>query len=79
MNFDIQNVCGQCYDGVVIMVGEKIGVVMQIKFVNGKCLYIYCYGYVLNLVVVDVIKLVKCMSDVFDIVREIGKLVKKLL
>jgi hypothetical protein len=57
--------------------GEKTGVATQIKALNGKCLYTHCYGHALNLAVADAIKLVKCIGDSLDTVREIAKLVKQ--
>ena len=77
MNLNIQRARVQCYDGAATMAGEKTGVATQIKTINGKCLYTYCYGHALNLAVADYIKSVPCISDALDTVREIGKLVKK--
>ena len=59
------------------MAGERTGVATQIKTINGKCLYMHCYGHALNLAVAHCIKSVPCINDSLDTVREIGKLVKK--
>ena len=50
---------------------------MQIKTINGRCLYTHCYGHALHLAVADCIKSVPCISDSLDTVCKIGKLVKK--
>ena len=39
MNLRLQDARGQCYDGAAVMAGAKTGVAMQIKAINGKCLY----------------------------------------
>ena len=77
MNPKIQNARGQCYDGAATMAGKKKGVATQIKAINRKCLYTHCYGHALNLAVADAVKSVKCIGDALEVVREIGKLVKK--
>ena len=79
MNLDIMNARGQCYDGASTMRGHRTGVVPAIKSINEKCLYTHCYGHALNLAVSDAIKGVKVLSDAFDTVKEICKLVKKSL
>ena len=61
----------------LLWLGKKTGVATQIKALNSKCLYTYCYGHALNLAVADAIKSVKCISDSLETVREIAKLVKK--
>ena len=77
MNLDIMNARGQCYDGASTMRGHRTGVVPAIKSINGKCLYTHCYDHALNLAVSDAIKGVKVLSDAFDTVKEICKLVEK--
>ena len=77
MNLRLEDARGQCYDGAAAMAGAKIGVAAQIKAINGKCLYTHCYGHALNLAVGDSIKSVECLKRVFEIVREICKLIKK--
>ena len=76
MNLSIQGARGQCYNGAATMAGEKTGVAMQIKTINGKCLYMHCYLHTLNLAVADAIESVLCISDALDTEREIGKQVK---
>ena len=78
MNLKIQNARGQCYDGSATMAGKRKGVAKQIKAINGKCLHTHCYGHALNLAVADAVKAVKCIGDALEVVREIGKLVKKI-
>ena len=40
MHLSIENVCGQCYNGVSTMAGEKTGVATQIKALNSKCCWL---------------------------------------
>ena len=61
----------QCYDGASAMSVAKTGVATQIKSLNGKCLYMHCYGHALNLAVNDSIKSVSCLKETFEIVFEI--------
>jgi hypothetical protein len=77
LRLNIHDARGQCYDGASTMSGVKNGVAVQIKSLNGKCLYTHCYGHALNLAVADCVKAVKCIIDSLDTVREVGKLVKK--
>eukprot|EP00112_Aurelia_sp_Birch-Aquarium-sp1_P015994 Seg3588.3 transcript_id=Seg3588.3/GoldUCD/mRNA.D3Y31 product="Zinc finger MYM-type protein 1" protein_id=Seg3588.3/GoldUCD/D3Y31 len=77
MNLRLEDARGQCYDGAAAMAGAKTGVATQIKAINGKCLYTHCYGHALNLAVGDSIKSVECLKGVFEVVREICKLIKK--
>ena len=77
MNLRLEDARGQCYDGAAAMAGSKTGVATQIKAINGKCLYTHCYGHALNLAVADSIKSVECLKGVFEVAREICKLVKK--
>ena len=58
------------------MSGSKSGVTIQIKLLNGKCLYTHCYGHALNLADRDTIKSVDCLESVFYTAREICKLIK---
>ena len=50
---------------------------MQIKTINGKCLYTHCYGHASNLAAANAIKSVQRISNSLDTEREIGKLVEK--
>lgn len=77
LSLNIQDARGQCYDGAATMAGQKSGVASQIKQKNSKCLYTHCYGHALNLAVGDYVKSLKCLSETFDVVKEICKLVKK--
>ena len=69
INFRLQDARGQCYDGAATMAGHKTGIAAQIKGLNGKCLFIHCYGHALNLAVGDSIKAVSCLNETFEVVR----------
>ena len=77
MNLRIEDARGQCYDGAPSMKGANTGVAAQFKSLNGKMLYVHCYGHALNLVVKDSCIKVKCLKETFEAVREISLLVKK--
>ena len=76
INLRIEDAGGQCYDGALIISGSKSGVATQFKLLNKKCLYTHCYGNALNLAVGDAIKSVGFLESIFDIAREICKLIK---
>ena len=78
INLNIQHACGQSCDEAATKADKKTGVATQIKTINGKCLYMHCYGHASNLVVADAVKSVQRVSDSLDTVREIGKLVKNI-
>ena len=67
---------GQCCDGAASMSGKLSGVAIQLKSLNGKCLYTHCYGHALNLDVGDIIKSIHSLLETFDTNHEICKLVK---
>ena len=74
--------CGTIEDNVTMelqlwLVIKLELVATQIKALNGKCLFTNCYGHKLNLAVGDSIKAALCLSETFEVVREICKLVKK--
>jgi hypothetical protein len=77
MGLKIENARGQCYDGANVMSGHKNGVAAKIKEINQTCLYTHCYGHSLNLAVSDTIKGVKHLTDTFEMIRAICKLIKK--
>ena len=77
MKLKIENARGQRYDGVSAMACTKSGVATQLKLLNGKCFFTHCYGHAFNLGVVDVIRNMKDLREVFSTAYEIYKLVKK--
>ena len=58
------------------MAGIKNGVATKIKEFNQACLYTHCYGHSLNLAVGDTIKGIKHLTDTFEMIRAICKLIK---
>ena len=77
MKLKLDNARRQCCDGAAVMSGEKAGADTQIKTLNSKCLYTYCYGHALNLSFKGASTKIQCQKDTFDTVKEICKLVKK--
>ena len=77
MNFKTENAREQCYDGVSAMADTKSGDATQLKLLNGKCLFTYCYEHTLNLTVGDVIQNLKDLKEMFSTAYEIYKLTKK--
>ena len=77
MNLKIENARGECYVRDSVMAGTKSGVAIELKLLNGKCLFTHCYGYALNLPVGDVIRNLKYLKEMFCTAYKICKLVKK--
>ena len=77
MELKIEDCRGQCYDGANRHAwGKKWGCEENKIESIPKCLYTHCYDHSLNLCVKDVCGKVSCLKDVFDVTREICKLVK---
>ena len=76
LNLNIQNCRGQCYDGASNMTGIKSGVSALIKKEEKKAILTHCYGHSLQLAVGDMIENIKLLKDMFDITKEINKLLK---
>ena len=62
---------------IIKKIQERSGVATQIKSLNGKCLYTYCYGHALNLAIGDVTKSIPGLRETFETAHDICKLVKK--
>ena len=77
MNLKIENARGECYVKDSVMAGTKSGVAIELKLLNGKCLFTHCYAYALNLPVGDVIRNLKYLKEMFCTAYEIFKLIKK--
>lgn len=52
-SFNIQEVCGQGYDGAANMSGRYNGLQSRIQRLNEKALYVHCHAHCLNLVLVE--------------------------
>lgn len=52
-NFNIQDVCGQGYDGAANMSGRYIGLQSRIQRQNERGLYVHCHAHCLNFVLVE--------------------------
>ena len=77
MNFKMGNAWGQCYDGTYAMAGSKSEVATQLKSLNGKCLFAYCYGNALNFALGNFIRHLSNLKEMFSMAYKICKLVKK--
>ena len=75
MSLRFEQARGQCFGGASVMKGHKNGVVTINKSKNPKCLYTHCYGHTLNLAINDTVKNIQILSDTFDTIREICKLI----
>lgn len=71
------NARGHCCDNAAIVSGKKSSVTRQIKNLNGTCPYTNCHGFDVQLAVGNMIKNKWSLCDMFDIMREISKLLKK--
>ena len=70
MKLKIENAQGQRYDGASAMTDTKSGVATQLKLLNGKCLFTYCYGHALNLTVGSVIRNLNTAYEICKLVRK---------
>lgn len=66
-DLNIQNIRGQCYDGVASMRGSYTGVQARIKNENPLAIYVHCYAHILNLCLVDLTKQVKQIRNIFGV------------
>ena len=76
LKLSLTNIHGQCYDGASAMTGHKSGVANCIQDIESRTVFTHCYGYSLNLAVLDSVKACQMMKDVLETVREITKLIK---
>ncbi len=77
MNLSVNEMRGQCYDGVSCMSGGKSGVATRMSNEEPRAVYTHCYGHALSLACSDSIKQCKLMKDSLDTTHEITKLIKK--
>ena len=75
-NLPLNRCRGQCYDGAANMSGRRRGVATQIQKKEHRAMYIHCMGHCLNLAMQDTCRSIKMMSDVFDTVLELSKILK---
>ena len=74
MNLSLSKCRGQCYDGASVMTGVRNGVAKQISNEEFRAVSSHCYDHALNLAVGDMIKQIKVLKDVFDVIYEVIKL-----
>ena len=75
-NLQLSHCCGQCYDGVSNMAGQKNGVKAQILRDEPQVLFTHCYGHCLSLSVADTVKTIKCLRSKVDTVHKRTKLLQ---
>ena len=75
-NLPLNRCRGQCYDGAANMSGRRRGVATQIQKKEHRAMYIHCMGHCLNLAMQDTCRSIKMMSDVFNTVIELSKILK---
>ena len=77
MNNSLSKCRSQCYDRYSTMIGQKAGVVKQIKDIEEKALFTLCYIRALNLAVGDAIKNSEIIKEALETTHEITKIIKK--
>ena len=68
-DFDPCKMGSQGYDGASVMSGCCTGVQARVNEFSPFAAYIHCYAHVLNLVLVDSVKLVSCASEFFTLLE----------
>lgn len=64
INVDITKCVGQIYDGASVMSGSNNSVQVKIRELSqNRRPYVYCYAHRLNLVLVDVAKIVSTLDS----------------
>lgn len=61
----------QCYDGASVMSGNLRGVQARIKEIAPHVIYIHCHAHRLNLVLVNTIKHIPEIVDMFSIIQSV--------
>ena len=64
-NLKTENARGQCYDEASAVADSRSRLVTQLKSLNGKWLFVHCYGHALNLAIGDVIRNLKNSKKCF--------------
>ncbi|XP_030214602.1 zinc finger MYM-type protein 1-like isoform X3 [Gadus morhua] len=70
-NLNIQDVCGQGYDGAANMSGRYNGLQSRIQKQNERALYVHCHAHCLNLILVESAKSNKHFVDFFTVVERL--------
>lgn len=70
-NLSWNNCVAQCYDGASVMSGPFSGVQARIKQAAPHVTYVHCHSHRLNLILVNIIKFVPEISDLFGKVQAI--------
>lgn len=61
----------QCYDGASVMSGSLRGVQARIKEIAPQVIYIHCHAHRLNLVLVNTVKNIPEIVDMFSIIQSV--------
>ena len=71
INADMKSCVGQGYDGASVVSGHLNGVRKKLPQKTGAemAYYVHCFCHRLNLVVVDVVKSIKCVADMISLFR----------
>ena len=75
-NLPLSRCRGQYYDGASNMCGRHTGVATHIRGKEPRAMYIHCMAHSLNLAVQDTCRSIQVMSEAFDIVLELSKVIK---
>ena len=72
LQFDLNLLIAQCYDGASNMSGRYNGVQARLKSLYPRePLFVHCWAHVLNLVIQDVVKSVHLCSRTFELLQKI--------
>lgn len=75
---DANRILSQCYDGAAVMNGYESGVVKRLQgALNKKIPYVHCFNHKIRLVIVDTIKQIQSVKELFDQLQLLYKSFKK--
>ena len=74
----ISKIFAQCYDGAANMCGSYKGVSTRFKEICRRAFYIYCNGYILNLVLIDAAKSITTSRNTFGTIAQLHNSIKDL-
>ena len=68
---DLLGCVAQCFDGAAVMSGRCTGVQARIRELCPKAIYVHCFAYRLNLVIVDVVHDTARADDLFTLLQSL--------
>lgn len=77
LDLSMDNLRGQCYDGVSIMRGKFKGLKKLVLDIQPKARYVHCTAHSLNLAVVDSLRHLMSMRDIMALAKDLINTVRE--